>query len=144
MFLVDTNILVYAANEDAPESPRCRELLEGWRAQTIPWYLTWGVVYEFLRIVTHRHVLRSPWTTEGAWSFVAATLASPSLTVLIPTDRHAGVLAQTLTEVPSVKGNLLHDTHVAVLMREHGIRRIVTRDADFHRFGFLDVVDPLA
>jgi predicted nucleic acid-binding protein len=28
-------------------------------------------------------------------------------------------------------------------MREHGIRRIYTRDTDFHRFAFLEVVDPL-
>jgi predicted nucleic acid-binding protein len=28
-------------------------------------------------------------------------------------------------------------------MREHGVGRIVTRDRDFHRFGFLDVLDPL-
>ena len=27
-------------------------------------------------------------------------------------------------------------------MREHGIRRIYTRDVDFHRFPFLEVVDP--
>jgi predicted nucleic acid-binding protein len=37
----------------------------------------------------------------------------------------------------------VHDLHTAVLMREHGISRIVTRDADFRRFRFLDVVDPL-
>ena len=36
------------------------------------------------------------------------------------------------------------DAHTAILMHEHGIRRIVTRDADFHRFPFLEVVDPLA
>jgi predicted nucleic acid-binding protein len=29
-------------------------------------------------------------------------------------------------------------------MREHGIRRLYTRDTDFHRFPFLDVIDPLA
>jgi predicted nucleic acid-binding protein len=29
-------------------------------------------------------------------------------------------------------------------MRKHGIRRIVTADADFHRSGFLEVVDTLA
>jgi predicted nucleic acid-binding protein len=28
-------------------------------------------------------------------------------------------------------------------MREHGVGRIVTRDRDFHRFAFLEVVDPL-
>ena len=28
-------------------------------------------------------------------------------------------------------------------MREHGIRSIMTRDTDFHRFKFLEVFDPL-
>jgi hypothetical protein len=28
--------------------------------------------------------------------------------------------------------------------REHGIRRIYTRDTDFHRFPFLEPIDPLA
>jgi CubicO group peptidase (beta-lactamase class C family) len=32
----------------------------------------------------------------------------------------------------------------AVLMREHGIRRIYTRDTDFHRFPFLEPIDPAA
>ena len=40
-------------------------------------------------------------------------------------------------------GNLLHDSYTAILMREHGIRRICTRDTDFHRFPFLEVIDPL-
>ena len=29
-------------------------------------------------------------------------------------------------------------------MREHGSRRIGTRDTDFHRFPFLEPVDPLS
>ena len=32
----------------------------------------------------------------------------------------------------------------AILMREHGIRRVTTRDTDFHRFSFLEAIDPLA
>jgi predicted nucleic acid-binding protein len=28
-------------------------------------------------------------------------------------------------------------------MREHGIRRICTRDTDFHRFPFLEAIDPM-
>lgn len=41
-------------------------------------------------------------------------------------------------------GNLLHDAHTVTLMREHGVARILTRDADFHRFSAIQVVDPLA
>jgi hypothetical protein len=53
------------------------------------------------------------------------------------------VLQRTIEEVPGLAGSILHDVHTAVLMREHGIRRIVTRDGDFHRFPFLEVIDPL-
>ena len=63
--------------------------------------------------------------------------------MLAHTSRHIAVAAQTLTETPQVRGNLVHDLHTAVLMREHGIRRIYTRDTDFHRFPFLEVIDPL-
>ena len=60
------------------------------------------------------------------------------------TPRHAAVLARTLSELPDLRGNVMHDVHTAVLMREHGINRICTRDSDFHRFPFLKVVDPLS
>jgi toxin-antitoxin system PIN domain toxin len=143
MFVVDTNVLVYAADESAPEHRRCHRLLEQWRRQSGAWYLTWGIAYEFLRVVTHSRVLRHPWTTPQALRFLDALYASPGLGLLVPTDRHARVLADVVAEVPGLVGNLVHDTHTAVLMREHGIRRICTRDTDFHRFSFLEPVDPL-
>jgi hypothetical protein len=52
------------------------------------------------------------------------------------------VASEVFDEVPGVSGNLVFDAHTAILMREHGIRRIYTRDADFNRFPFLDVIDP--
>ncbi|HLE19917.1 MAG TPA: VapC toxin family PIN domain ribonuclease, partial [Vicinamibacteria bacterium] len=64
--------------------------------------------------------------------------------ILTPTDRHAAVASGIIQELPYLSGNLMHDTHTAVLMREHGIQRIYTRDTDFHRFPFLQRVDPLA
>jgi len=87
--------------------------------------------------------MRRPWSAPAAWDFVAALLASPGLGVLIPTERHAEVAGQVIAELPHLVGNLLHDAHTAILMREHGIRRVCTRDTDFHRFPFLEVVDPL-
>jgi predicted nucleic acid-binding protein len=53
------------------------------------------------------------------------------------------VAVSVISELPHLRGNILHDAHTAVLMREHGIRRICTRDVDFHRFSFLEVVDPM-
>ena len=143
MFVVDTNVLVYAADESAPEHERCRGLLESWRRQPGAWYLTWGICYEFLRVVTHPRVLRRPWSLAGAMDFLQAVHASPGLALLTPTERHAAVLAGVAGETAGISGNLVHDLHTAVLMREHGIRRICTRDTDFHRFRFLEPIDPL-
>jgi uncharacterized protein len=143
VFVVDTNVLVYAADQRAPEYARCRDLLNRWRQQGGAWYLTWGICYEFLRVVTHARVFRHPWTADEALRFILALQQSPGLGMLVPTERHGIVLAEVVKEVPLLAGNLVHDAKTAVLMREHGIRRICTRDTDFHRFGFLEPIDPL-
>jgi toxin-antitoxin system PIN domain toxin len=143
VFVVDTNVLVYAANEESPEHDGCRRLIDDCRLRSLPWYLTWGVVYEFLRVCTHPRVFRRPWDLGSAWAFVEAVVAAPALRILVPTDRHPEVATITFRELPHLRGNLVHDARTAVLMREHGVRRIVTRDTDFHRFPFLEVVDPL-
>ena len=142
MLVVDTNVLVYAADADSPYHHTCRDWLDRQRARPDAWYTTWSILYEFLRVTTHQRVMRRPWTAGAAWAFVAALLASRGLALLVATERHAQVAAQVLAELPNLAGNLLHDAHTAVLMREHGIRRIVTRDTDFHRFPFLEPIDP--
>lgn len=144
MFVVDTNILVYAANRDAPEHGRCRELTESWRTGRTPWYTTWAILYEFIRVITHPRVLPRPWNTPAAFGFVEAVLATPSHKVLIESERHGDVAREMTNEVPGFAGNLLHDFHTAVLMREHGLARVYTRDADFRRFRHIEVIDPLA
>ncbi len=143
MFVVDTNVLVYAANAGSPFHPACREALESWRRGPVPWYATWAILYEFLRVTTHPRVLSPAWTAREAWGFVESLLASPGFGVLVATPRHAAVAAQAMREVPNLSGNLLHDAHTAILMREHGIRRVLTRDTDFHRFRWVEVVDPV-
>ncbi len=142
MPVVDTNILVYAADEDSPFHVACLAWLESRRVSADAWYTTWNVLYEFLRVTTHPRVMRQPWNISWAWQFVITLLDSPGLGILVPTQRHAKVAGQVIAEVPHLAGNLIHDAHTAILMREHGIRRICTRDTDFHRFPFLEVIDP--
>jgi toxin-antitoxin system PIN domain toxin len=143
VFVVDTNVLVYAANAGSPFHPACRKSLEAWRRGPGPWYATWAILYEFLRVTTHPRVLSPAWTARQAWGFVDSLLASPGFGVLVATPRHAAVAAQAMREIPQLSGNLLHDAHTAILMREHGIRRVHTRDTDFHRFPWVEVVDPV-
>jgi predicted nucleic acid-binding protein len=74
---------------------------------------------------------------------VEALLGSPGLAVLSSTQRHPDVAGGVLKELPHLAGNLFPDAHTAILLREHGIRRICTRDTDFNRFPFLEIVDPV-
>jgi uncharacterized protein len=140
---VDTNILVYAADSDSQFHEPCRDWLERQRTRPDAWYTTWPILYEFLRVTTHPRVMRRPWSAPAAWEFVTALLASPGLGLLAPTQRHADVAGEVISELPDLVGNMFHDTHTAILMREHGIARICTRDADFNRFPFLEVIDPV-
>ena len=142
--VVDTNVLVYATNEEAIGHETCRARLGELRDDPAAWFLTWPVVYEFLRVVTHPRGLERPWDLPRAWEFVRALLAAPGLDMLAPTRRHVEVATATFAELPELRGSRIHDAHTAILMREHGVRRILTHDADFHRFPFVEVVDPLA
>lgn len=138
MFVVDTNILMHAVDAGSPWHLPCRVALERWRTQGSRWHLTWSVVYEFLRSATHRKA-RRPLTFREAWAFVEGLLASPGLRMLVATPQHAKLVAQL---PPDVAGNAVDDAHIVVLMREHGVRRIYTRDAGFRRYSDLEVIDP--
>jgi len=142
VLVVDTNILVYAADEGSQAHPEARKWLEGKRREPDAWYVTWSILYEFMRVTTHPRVMRKPWTAANAIAFVRSLIASPGLSILVATERHGDVAARVIAELPWLAGNLIHDAHTAILMREHGVRQICTRDADFHRFPFLEVVDP--
>jgi uncharacterized protein len=141
--VVDTNILIYAADADSEWRVKSRGFIERRRGRPDAWFTTWPILYEFMRVTTHPRVMRKPWSAPRAFSFVSALLGSPGLAMLVPTERHADVAEQVISELPWLAGNLLHDAHTAILMREHGLIRICTRDTDFHRFSFLEVVDPL-
>jgi toxin-antitoxin system PIN domain toxin len=144
VFVVDTNILVYSVNTTSPFHETCAALLEELRPRPDAWFGTWGILYEFVRLTTHPRTMRRPWSARHAWEFVDGLLESPGFALLRETDRHHAVATQLIVETPGLAGNAMHHAHIAILMREHGIRTIYTRDTGFHRFRSLNVIDPIA
>lgn len=143
MFVVDTNLLLYAVNPDSPDHAAAHDCVDGWRRGERSWFLTWSIIYEFLRVSTHPKMFPQPLDLPRARAWIAALLAGRSASVLGPTDRHLTVLEEVVARHPRLRGNIVHDLHTAVLMREHGIVEIRTADTDFHQFPFLTVVNPL-
>jgi toxin-antitoxin system PIN domain toxin len=143
VFVVDTNILLYALNPDAPEHKRAHAEVEQYRRGAALWFLTWSIVYEFLRVSTHRAVFDRPLSLDVAWSWVDTLRACPSCRMLVETERHAEIVRELATRHPRLVGNPVHDLHTAALMLEHGVMEVRTADTDFHQFPFLRVVNPL-
>ena len=140
MLMVDTNVLVFAANAaDRRFHDTARHALQRLVRGEENWHLTWHVVYEFLRVVTHPKVFARPLGADDARTFVAALLRNPFCTMLGETPLHEQVLTQCLHEAPRVTGNLFHDLRTAVIMREHGVDEVFTADIDFRSFPWVRV-----
>ena len=141
MIALDTGILAYAVNRHAPEHPRAVRVVEDLVNGELPWALPWSVVHEFLRFVTHPHVAPRPLRASDAWGFVGQLVAGPSVRTLGPTERHAQVLVEVMGMAPA--GPLPARLETAILLREHGIRELLSTDRSLRRFPFLAVRDPL-
>lgn len=142
-FLIDTNILLHGVNSRSEHHAKAQGFLEEQLSERTPWCLSWGIVYEFLRVATHARVFPRALSAQQACRYLGALLEREEVSVLAPTQRHWQLLQKTLSELAAPAGNLMHDISTAVLMREHGVQEIVTADTDFLQFPFLRVVNPL-
>lgn len=62
--------------------------------------------------------------------------------MLAPTDRHAAVLAELPAVSPEAPARLA-GLETAVVLREHGVRELLSADRGMRRFAFLTVRDPV-
>ena len=142
MILIDTNVLVYATLPGFPEHASARRIVEDLASRPEPLCLTWVNVFEYLRVVTHRRLVRpAPLPLERALANVDALLGQPDVVRIDPGPRHWEMFALVCREAAPVEGNFVHDCRIAAIMRENGVRRILTRDTSFRRIPGLEVVD---
>ena len=141
--VVDTNLLLYAANTDAPEHAAAHRFLASTLRSSERWYLSEGILYEFLRVATHPRVFPAALRAADAVSFLEPLLASPAYSVLVMGDAHWESLRETLKPLRQPAGNIFFDIRTVALMREHGVSRLYTADHDFLQFDGIRVVNPL-
>jgi toxin-antitoxin system PIN domain toxin len=141
MRAVDTNILVYAHIISSRHHEKALRILRELGESPWPWAIPWPCVYEFLRVVTHPRVYHPPSPPEIALADLKQVLSSPSLQLLSETPTHQDLM-DALIRKTGVKGNLIHDAHIAALCLEHGVRELITGDRDFSRFPALNITNP--
>jgi uncharacterized protein len=141
--IIDTNILLYAANRDAEEHSKAIGFLCETANSRGPWFLTEGILYEFFRVSTHARVFERPLTWNEASRFIKPFLASHRFDILAAGQDHWTILEKILGELMHPAGNLFFDIRTVALMREHGVRDIYTADPDFLQFKDIRTVNPL-
>jgi hypothetical protein len=142
MILVDANLLVYAANRDAPEHDTARAWLDGWLNGTARVGVPWPSLLAFVRIVSNPAILRRAVTPREAWQQVQQWLACDTVWIPAPGPRHAEVLG-ALLERPFMSSRLVPDAHLAALALEHGLT-LCSTDGDFAKFAGLSWHNPLS
>jgi predicted nucleic acid-binding protein len=142
MIALDTSVLAFAVNRFAPEHARAAQVVDELANGDVPWNVPWSVMHEFLRLVTHPHAAARALRSSDAWAFAGELIASPSVRLLSPTARHALVLVEVLGMSGQASGLPL-GLETAVLLREHGIRELLSCDRGMRRYPFLSVRNPV-
>jgi len=141
MFLIDANLLIYAANRDASRHEAARQ----WFEQTLSGGQRVGLplvcLLAFLRLTTRPGILAKPLTVEQAADFVDAWLTQPFVEAVAPGPGHWPILRHLL-HAAGTGGNLTSDLHLAAMAIERGAS-VYSADYDFQRFAGLDHVNPL-
>jgi toxin-antitoxin system PIN domain toxin len=141
-YSVDVNILLYASNESDPLQPRASRFLADQVRTGEAFYLAWPTLMGFVRLATHPSIFDDPFSQDEAEDAVGRLLALPQVRPLSEADGFWEVYRQTSGESGPITGKLVPDSHVATILKQHGVRRFYTRDRDYRRFDFLDVIDP--
>ena len=139
----DANILLYASDESSEFHARANVFLNDRKEDSDILCLTWPVLIAFQRIATHPSIFANPMSAETAWGNVQQLLKLPRARVIQETASFALDYAE-VSKSAGIYGNLVPDAHIATILRQHGVRRFYTADTDFKKFGFLEVVNPLA
>src|ERR1700692_919904 len=134
MIAVDTNLLVYAHREDAKFHAEATAALVKLAAGTERWAVPWPCAHEFIAIVTHPKIYKTPTPLERALEALVELNACPTLEFIGEADGYLDSLAE-IALAARVQGGAAHDARISSMCRFHGGRELWSADRDFSRLG---------
>jgi predicted nucleic acid-binding protein len=138
--VVDTNVLVYALDADAPQHAASRALLQAGRDAFTTLYVTSQILCEFYAVVTNARRVQNPRSPADA--LAALSLLLGFLRVLPVPMRAVEELLRLLGRRPVIGADVF-DLQILAAMNVNGIPRIYTFNAgDFTGFPEIDVLTP--
>jgi toxin-antitoxin system PIN domain toxin len=140
--LIDTNVLVYAHNADAPQHLVARALRDSALSGGVRACLTHQILLEFYAIITNPRRVMRPVAASAAREEVRRYLAHSAFRMLYPTEETGAWLIRLLLRVQT-RGAKIFDLYAAATMLTHGVTAIATFNVeDFVRIPGIAVYDP--
>lgn len=141
--VIDTNVLVYAVNEDSPHVAAARSLLGAALEPDTELFVTSQILCEFYSIVTNPKRIPSAASAEDAIGMLADLLDLPGLSVL-NAPKEVALRLLVLLRRQRVTRSGIFDLQIVATMQANSINRIYTFNvADFVRFPELVVSVPI-
>lgn len=140
--LVDANILLYAKFSDFSQHGPARDWLDTALNQLDPVGIPWMSLLAFARIGTNRRIMGQPLRTGAALAQIKEWTRRSNVWMPEPGARFPEMFEE-LAEQTQASANLMTDTYLAAVAREHGLT-VVSTDADFARFPKVKWFNPVA
>jgi uncharacterized protein len=141
LIVPDVNLLLYAEIDAHPLHAPARRWWEDALSSDRQVGLAPVCLFGFLRIATNRRVFTEPLGVDDAIARVAAWLARPNVTTLVPGRGHLEIAFRLLRHL-GTGGNLTTDVQIAAHALEVN-GEVCSNDGDFSRFEGLRCVNPL-
>lgn len=142
MIGIDTNILVYAHRKDSPHHKVAFSKVKELAECGLDWAIPWPCIHEFLAVITHPNIFRTPSTNEQSVRQIELWMESPTLR-LIGEGNDYWMRLRNYALLPKLRGPLFHDARIAAICIEFGVSVLWTADRDFSIFPGLRIENPL-
>ncbi len=142
MIALDTNLLVYAHRQGAPEHERARAAILDALADPRGWGVCLPSIAEFWSIVTHPAMPGGPSSSAVVVHFFHYLITEGHGNIWTPGPGFGQRLMRWAATL-KVRGKRIFDLQIAVIALEHGAREIWTHDANFVTVPAVRVRDPL-
>jgi hypothetical protein len=142
--LIDTNVLVYAADRSSAFYSESRSFRDRGRSGACIPCVTPQILFEFCAVVTDPRRVGRPLSPEDATAELAQYFSDPRIRKIHPGDEIGEAVLKLLRKY-AIRCQDVFDAAIAAAMIANGIRKICTYDtAHFSRFSEIEVLRPSA
>jgi toxin-antitoxin system PIN domain toxin len=140
---IDTNLLLYAANEDCDEHGAATTLVRQALNRPADWIVADQVYFELYRLLRNPAVLERPLSASQAWESVDFYRHQSGWMHCCYETSFMSEIIQLLKS-EQLPPRRTFDLVLAITLKKHGVKRFYTRNVqDFASLDWFETIDPL-